>query len=352
MLMAVRLEAISEELETDNDPENNCSPFARIPVKSSQNIMTKNITNNSTAFRDFITSAVNKPTLNSAEARREKPADQTGMGAVLSRNGPRVPMSIPDAHNQSIGRQALTLNGRPAQKPSDQTKSVLYSTIIPNLSVVRSKNRRPGHIVSTISTSFAHPIKLNHSPPANGSKPCHWCHDFTYGLLGLGQLQVKVKEKLDGSGYLELGDGHIARGKEPSRMCRSCRTERSRIVRCPSHIMQPIKELDERKFDFRRAFQTLFPDSREGRCIKRNLWCALCISPAFYRCTRGHAEKEGGGSKLDCGLSLCGTCARIIGTHGGSIYQLIETRKKTKANLRADVEFFAREGELYWRYNA
>ncbi|EEP81410.1 predicted protein [Uncinocarpus reesii 1704] len=166
-------------------------------------------------------------------------------------------------------------------------------------------------------------------------------------FLGLEQLQIRVKERPDGQGYIELEDGHAIRGKDPSRMCGSCTKERVVAVECTSHAMRPIEGVDAQTFDLTKAFKTLFADLGEGRCVKRNPWCAICISPAFYQCVgrRGKAGTRGG-----CGLLLCDSCAWLVHSHDGDISGVIEAVQDAGGNLRADAEFLLPKGELYRRY--
>ncbi|KAI1912040.1 hypothetical protein LOZ58_005678 [Ophidiomyces ophidiicola] len=237
-------------------------------------------------------------------------------------------------------------------QPNDKT--LAYSSVIPNvLGVIKKDKRSTAQRQVVISTSFAHPIDFTHSPPANGSNPCHWCYDFTYGILGLGQIQIQVMEQPDGRGYSEIRDGHSMNGKEPSRMCNKCTKERVRAMQCGSHNMQPIIGIDKTSFAFSEAIKTLLPDAKEGRCIKRNLWCAICISPALYQCGQPLAGTEleairGVGS---CGLVLCGNCVSMLGASDGRVCGLVERLwKMGTKNLRADAEFFRVQGELRRRF--
>ncbi|KAK2798927.1 hypothetical protein FQN50_008658 [Emmonsiellopsis sp. PD_5] len=243
------------------------------------------------------------------------------------------------------------------KSPSD------YNAIIPNISTIVPRKRRIGPITTTIQTSFAHPIDFTHQPSRNPSKPCHWCHDFTYGILGLGQIEVQATDYRNGKGYTEIGPGHVSAGSEPSRMCSSCAMVRICIIECngtpATHTMVPIEGVDEKTFDEAAAFDSLFAvDGLTGTCTGRNAWCSVCVSPAFYRCVgapgedslaRAMAEMgmEGG---RGCGLVLCGRCAQVMREMKGSLRKVITGRKKDGVEMRADVEFLSAESELYRRY--
>ncbi|OAX80519.1 hypothetical protein ACJ72_05143, partial [Emergomyces africanus] len=223
-----------------------------------------------------------------------------------------------------------------------------YNTIIPNISSVNPRKRRTaGPQTKTILTSFAHPINFAHSPPSNGSRPCHWCHDFLYGMLGLGTIGVQVLNRRDGKGYTELSKGHFSSGHEPSRMCSKCALHRVAILECntstlATHSVVPIAGIDEKTFDIATAFSSLFAADGDGcgqqdQCQSRsqsapaNPWCSICVNPAFYKCPGKVAEGSiiesiaemgvdigmGAGMMGDvlprsCGLLLCGRCAALI----------------------------------------
>ncbi|WEW57041.1 hypothetical protein PRK78_002500 [Emydomyces testavorans] len=315
-----------------------CQSRADNDVRFSDRSHSHNVTTSETSFPKFTPSP-------------DRTAEQFEIGAQVPNveSDGKHHATVPEGRHNHAPRslpqnQAPELRRGAVPECDHKTKPLIYSTIIPNLSTVRNKTRhRPGPSLKIISTSFAHPIDFAYSPPADGSSPCHWCYDFTYGLLGFEPLQIRVEERPNGGGYVEVEDGHTLRGKEPSRMCTGCATERLSVIGCASHILHPITGLDERNFDFDRAIRTLFPDLRTGRCVQTNPWCALCISPAFYRCA-SHSR--------GCGLVLCGNCARRINAHGGGLSQLVvDELRASNVNLRADAEFLLPEGELYRRFD-
>ncbi|KAK2788157.1 hypothetical protein FQN53_004042 [Emmonsiellopsis sp. PD_33] len=267
------------------------------------------------------------------------------------------PTAAPSAPIPPAASSSSTSPPIDPKSPSD------YNTIIPNISTIIPRKRRIGPITKTIQTSFAHPIDFTHQPSRNPSKPCHWCHDFTYGILGLGQIGVQVTDYRTGKGYTEIGPGHVSAGSEPSRMCSRCAMERICIIECngtpATHKIVPIEGVDEKTFDEAAAFNSLFAvDSETGSCTAGNAWCSVCVSPAFNRCVGApredslvHAMAEMGmGSGRGCGLVLCGRCAQVMREMKGNLSRTIVRRKKDGVEMRADVEFLSSESELYQRY--
>ena len=97
----------------------------------------------------------------------------------------------------------------------------------------------------------------------------------------------------------------------------------------------------------------LMPEN-EGRAPFE--WCAVCPTPASYRCCKpddgefGGACKDGEDVEVGCGLRLCENCAiTLVHECDGDLTTLIRKLKKEDADglgLRADAEFLLPEGEL------
>ena len=232
------------------------------------------------------------------------------------------------------------------------------SNKVPNAALTWSVKQSPNSgILRYIRTSFANPIDFAYKPPLDGSKPCHWCRDFTYGLLGLGEREVEVIDYRDGMGYVEASGGHVAQGREPSRMCIICALDRLRIIECGFHVIGPLDGWDESNFDLRSAFNSLEPPPGEDHCTKQNHWCSMCINPAFYGCIAfqgfNRLQEPTQSSSVDsvgCGLLLCGRCARTTKKCGGNLARIIKVIKSTSVELRADVEFLLPSSDLYQTY--
>ncbi|EGE78002.1 C6 finger domain-containing protein [Blastomyces dermatitidis ATCC 18188] len=178
-----------------------------------------------------------------------KTSAETDLPVVLEEAASCMPKS---PKKKTPARCTTTSTNLPSASPP-QTSD--YCSIIPNvLSVKRRKHRTAGPITKRIRTSFAHPIAFTHTPSPDDPRPCHWCQDFTYGMLGLGQLQVDVLDRRDGKGYAELSTGHASSGYEPSRMCSKCALYRVAILECnttypATHSVVPIPGMDESSFD-------------------------------------------------------------------------------------------------------
>ncbi|KAK2756792.1 hypothetical protein FQN54_005238 [Arachnomyces sp. PD_36] len=213
--------------------------------------------------------------------------------------------------------------------------------------------RRLGGKSILIRTPFAHPIDFFHVPPKNGTKPCHWCHDFTYGIQGLGDRDVEVAISPDGEGYVEMKGGHIEQGKQPSRMCGVCALERVHVGNCSGHAIIPLRNTDEKTFDFEKAYESLKSKKKRGRHARINPWCSLCPNPAFYGCGtiqkfnmfREPAEEEG------CGLLLCSDCAKAMERCNSDISKAVQMHRAAHRELRADVEFLLPDNDLFKAYS-
>lgn len=208
-----------------------------------------------------------------------------------------------------------------------------------------------------IKTSLPHPIELNYV----GDRPCHWCQDIGYGILGLGDaVDVEVVDFDDGSGYIELDGGYFGAGCEPSRMCDECTFERLAIAACLRHEAQDIKPIDGMgidSFDFDCIYDYLMPGMATTAPFS---WCSVCPNPAFFACCKQFnlgvtetdeiedAEKQHG-----CGLRLCEACATcLIHESGGNLEALvhnIQERSGERLALRADVDLILPGGELVRR---
>lgn len=302
-------------------------------------------------------SAINTP---SPSARRQ-PARSTrttirpkatshnisGSSPVEQPSGPSRKISGPSRATLAPSRSTL------APKPSIQPERGSQST---EERQITSKERPLGGKSIMIQTRFAHPIKFDHTPPKNGSKPCHWCKDFTYGMLGLGNINVEVVKKPDGPGYVEVRGGHIDGGRERSRMCTVCGLERIHIGNCSNHMIFALKNLDEDTFDFEQAFLSWEPCDKTGRRIATNPWCSLCPNPAFYGCATLqkfnkyreplHTEEEG------CGLLLCSDCAEVMAECNSNIARTVRKHRNMGRELRADVEFLLPHNDLYEAFRA
>ncbi|KAE8147669.1 hypothetical protein BDV25DRAFT_168964 [Aspergillus avenaceus] len=182
----------------------------------------------------------------------------------------------------------------------------------PTMSSKTMETGQPNYpITRLISTSFAHPMTFDHEPPPDGSKPCHWCNNFVYGIVGLGKKMVEVVDFGNGK-YLEIEDGHTSQGHEPSRMCVVCALERIHIMRCPAHRFIRLRGYSVETFDFSIAYDSLTQLPGQRPPEQTNPWCSLCPNPAFFgcstlQCVNKFQEPVEWSSRdaIGCGLLLC-----------------------------------------------
>ncbi|KAI9376076.1 hypothetical protein BJX61DRAFT_9518 [Aspergillus egyptiacus] len=194
--------------------------------------------------------------------------------------------------------------------------------------------------VRTISTSFAHPVSFDHIPQP--SKPCHWCSNPAYGIIGLGKRAVKVMDSGYGR-YKEIAGGHTQEGHEPSRMCVDCTRRRLSIVKCPEHRITSLDGLNPAAFDYIAAYNSLASGS-----ARQIAWCSLCPTPAFFQC----GTCSPAGSSPGCGLLLCETCMILTRVFQGDIARVVATNleEDPQDGCRADVDYLLPENDLYRHY--
>ncbi|KAJ5668647.1 hypothetical protein N7462_009717 [Penicillium macrosclerotiorum] len=225
---------------------------------------------------------------------------------------------------------------------------------------LESQKEYLGGKVHRVWTEFAHPLKVLHVPPNDGSEPCHWCNNFAYGILGLGVRNPEVLDFGDGK-LIELADGHQGEDKETSRMCQACVFKRLEIMKC-SHIdIVPLAgfDLPGRQFDTARAYRHL---AQAGEALynpasaaygepfnnTRNPWCSLCKEPAFWCCKAPHSLSQSVliagylSYDLGCELVLCDYCAHFTKRFQGNLNKVVQWGRSDPQNgteYRADVEY-------------
>jgi hypothetical protein len=207
--------------------------------------------------------------------------------------------------------------------------------------------KAPVGVTRTIQTAFAHPVNLAYEPPCDGRNPCHWCSNFAYGIVGLGQRTVEVAGMEDGE-YLEVDGGHVGDGHPPSRMCVACAHQRVRIMRCSAHRVVPLPDYNIDDFDFDAAYRSLVSAPGREAPEKGNPWCSLCPNPAFFGC--GAAQPSGA---VGCGLLLCERCTVLTRGYKGDLGRVVSRNKKEDPDFgcRADVDFVLAGSELEQMYN-
>ena len=284
-----------------------------------------------------------------------QPCEQAGMTCVagpkggLTRTGPAL-----KGHEDEDDCTFAPLRAKRKRKPRAAVSSELSRPLSEFI------NSKEPHWKKTITTRLAHPIRFNYKPhPDSTAVACHWCNDVLYGLLGLEELTVQVVDRDPPIGYIELSGGHTELGYPSSKMCESCTFERVTVALCSTHELQAIEGMNPHIFDFNEVVDYMMP----GMASKAPWqWCAICPSPAFFRCDKEIKEVEGvglegGGGELvqkGCGLVLCDVCAlALVAEHEGCLEKLIEKmevdRKGDAFGLRADAGLLRSDGELMRR---
>ena len=235
-------------------------------------------------------------------------------------------------------------------KPASRTKAAAFTNS-------PSKTCRQSS-VKTISTKLARPVHFNYRTKGHESPACHWCEDLVYGLLGLGELRVKVIDYSDSEGYIEVSGGHRAIGHPASRMCDSCTLDRTLIAVCRAHELEPMVGMDPENFAYDSILEFLMPGKAATAPFE---WCSVCPAPAFFRCCKkmeidmlSEEVDEGLGGGNGCGLVLCEFCAvTLVGEHDGYLEAMIDAMRLERLDegfgLRADVDFLHPAGELVRR---
>ena len=250
-----------------------------------------------------------------------------------------------DCTFQSLSTSAV--NRKVARRPKFKAHDV--PKIKNNLKIIPSKSA-----VVTITTQLAHPIHFNHQPGQDESVDCHWCEDLVYGLLGLGEIQVRVIDSVDNQGLIEMSSGHTAAGHASSKMCDKCTLNRLMIAGCRTHQLEPIKGMHTGQYSITDVIDHMMPGLSASAPFE---WCSLCVEPATFKCGTltaiEDAQKPAGGNatRKGCGLALCEACAvGLVGEHKGNLEALIDALRTGHTggggDLRADVDLLHAEGEL------
>lgn len=160
--------------------------------------------------------------------------------------------------------------------------------------------------IERFTTSYAHPINFKFFPNKNGTSNCHFCTDWTMGVLGhLPTFIEAVRDPDNPTVYQELRDGHRGDGKDPTQMCVKCSLERLLIMRCHSphdqsnSLANPFNRIHTGNIDAPKYLRHLFCRMNgENHLIAPTYefqTCSLCPTPASYKCAkyqeRDHARR-------------------------------------------------------------
>lgn len=208
-------------------------------------------------------------------------------------------------------------------------------------------------------TRLAHPIEFNFVPAREDNQiACHWCDSTVYGILGLGVVNALVFDGGDGKGYVEVENGHTAKGHIPSRMCIFCTTHRVRIIACRVHEMQELPMMRGVVIDQEVQAQHLELGQQDSAPFE---WCSVCPQVAYYACRKSditsNSLSPAENDSCGCGLRLCTNCMiRMVGNHDGDLGAYIskllsnaEQGISSAFGLRADADLLHPDGDLMRR---
>ncbi|KAJ5773809.1 hypothetical protein N7457_008705 [Penicillium paradoxum] len=218
-------------------------------------------------------------------------------------------------------------------------------------------------------TLLAHPVEFLANVPLDGSRPCHWCHNFAYGIVGLGGRCTEILEYGDGT-MIELGDGHIDEQKEQSRMCLECTYDRVKILQCSHNSLVPLPaslsthdaaQRDAAFANLKQAADVLL-DPLTGKTgssfpLSSHKWCSLCQEPASFSCQTLQpvdvyaAIVDCDEETYGCGFMLCKNCHDLTNHFKGNLHAVVAFRRDRLAPLRADVDYLLPKAEHNTIYN-
>ncbi|MCJ1260662.1 hypothetical protein MMC22_000524 [Lobaria immixta] len=231
----------------------------------------------------------------------------------------------------------------------------------PPTCTVESSSKQEAQQLETflLSTRLAHPIEFNFMPVREDNQiACHWCDSMVYGILGLGVINALVFDGGDGKGYVELENGHTAKGHIPSRMCIFCTTHRVRIIACKVHEMQELPRMKGVVVDQEVQARHLEHGQQDSAPFD---WCSVCPHVAYYACCKSDITSDSlSPAKNDscgCGLRLCTNCMiRMVGNHDGDLsayltklFSNAEQGIGSTFGLRADADLLHPDGDLMRR---
>ncbi|KIW90270.1 uncharacterized protein Z519_08914 [Cladophialophora bantiana CBS 173.52] len=197
--------------------------------------------------------------------------------------------------------------------------------------------------VFTIQTPWAHPINFKYLETPE--QPCHFCHDFRYGIYGYGPISADVFQFPGETELREVGNGHQSRGKAATRMCVNCSLNRLYISRCRVHSMQRFAVRSDQVY-YKYISQLIDEWYPRGPALKHGAYysCSLCCQPAFWRCCADqridkYLRKVEDGKGRGCGLILCESCVAQVKVDQGVLKRSTVQKVNGHDTRRADMEF-------------
>jgi hypothetical protein len=202
-----------------------------------------------------------------------------------------------------------------------------------------------------------HPLTVWHEIPIDGSEPCNWCYNFSYGIAGYNPLRPQLTEVFCSPQTSQ--EYFYTHEKKPSRMCINCTMDRVAILGCAHNKIEAISGLPLNKLEVCAAFEEL-TEASAGFAAGSTLagepfpspgypWCSLCREPASYQCAIPDTDASNKASFEQyiaavrrCGLRLCDYCAHYAKLYRGDLDAVVkhgEDDSNNKTEFRADVAF-------------
>ncbi|UPX15847.1 uncharacterized protein EKO05_0006283 [Ascochyta rabiei] len=230
---------------------------------------------------------------------------------------------------------------------------------VPSLDLEMTDAEGNTGMLTTINTSFAHPIRFH--VEGSASSDCNFCGLPVFGMVGYYEREVHVVRWNSGLGYTEVGGGHCQNEGETV-MCYECTQRRLQIIICPRHRFERLADAD---MDYDTLTDELAGAEPGGADMQYQLqrWCSMCFSPASWGCktvqTTLHGAKE-----VDiegCHLRLCVACQEALRVEFEDDFDRMATemderpkiseadeilRVEIKGRPRADVGFLTQGGLL------
>ncbi|KAF3386389.1 hypothetical protein F1880_001648 [Penicillium rolfsii] len=304
------------------------------------------------------------------EDQDDDPADSSPEASDGDKNGKsrlhgseHTYLAPSEESSQSTASQRSTL------KPSDFYCATLAGSGLPPATIPTfgSSSSNPYGTAYRIRTYYPHPLTILDKDSLD---LCHWCSNLAYGIVGLGPRDTEILD-FGGGRMIEITNGHQREGKEPSRMCWYCATERLQIMQCQHYDIAPMMhDLDpDNPFSVSVAYQDLAqacsalrdPSSPYyGQSFENadHEWCSLCQQPAFWSCNSnqafladasGNVYQQMGPVDIGCGLVLCDYCAQTVKRFHGDLDRAVAWGREdpqNKTKFRADVDYILKHSSL------
>ncbi|KAJ4353121.1 hypothetical protein N0V95_003655 [Ascochyta clinopodiicola] len=181
---------------------------------------------------------------------------------------------------------------------------------VPTLDLKMTDAKGNTGMLTTINTSFAHPIRFY--VKTSSSSECNFCTLPVFGMVGYYEREVHVIRWDSGLGYTEVGGGHCQNEGETI-MCDDCTQHRLQIIICPGHNFGNLADAD---MDHGTLTNELAEAEPGGADMKYQLqrWCTMCFSPASWACDTLQVSLQGAEEvEIEgCNLRLCVTCEKTL----------------------------------------